>query len=103
MTPMGSLVPMSSRMRAGEASGESRSIPARGPRRPDGRLALALAEAPQRGGDAQHLRAGQGLRERVGDPVDRLVRAPRDEPDPVPVAVDAQLAAVPDDDLGGIV
>src|SRR5690349_18258493 len=103
MTPMGSRVPLSSRMRAGEASGESRTVRPRGSAHPPGWLALALAEPPQRGGDAQHLRARQGLRERVRDPVDRLARAPRDEPDPASVAVDAQLAAVADDDLGGIV
>src|SRR3954451_13784526 len=47
-----------------------------------GRLAAHSAQRPR---DAEHLLVRQSLRQRVGDPVGRLARAPGDE---------AQLAAV---------
>src|SRR5215210_3263271 len=62
-----------------------------------------LAEPPQRGGDGDHLARAQRLRERVGDPVDRPLRAPRDEAQPAPVVVQLELATVDPAGLGGVV
>src|SRR3954468_23602860 len=56
------------------------------------RMSLAT-QSPEGPGDAQHLLVRQRLCERVGDPVDRALRAPRDDAQAAPVEVEVQPAA----------
>src|SRR5688572_14782985 len=74
MTPMGSRG--ASAMAAGQPSG------------------LLLAQAAQRGGDADHLRRAERLVERVRHPVDAARGLPGDDPHLATGAVDAEAAAV---------
>src|SRR5829696_4196780 len=67
------------------------------------RRALLLAEAAQRRSDRDHLARAERLRQRVGDPVDRPPRPPRDEPQAPAVVVQLQLAAVDPARFGRVV
>src|SRR3954447_25919771 len=65
------------------------------PRRPRPRL-----ERLRVAGDLDHVVLRDPLQQRVRDPVDRVLRLPRDEPDPVAVLEDHQLAPAHVADLG---
>src|SRR3954447_17174790 len=64
---------------------------------------LLPAQPPQRRRDGDHLPRAERLRERVRDPVDRPLRAPGDEPQPLPVVVQLELAPVDPADVGRVV
>src|SRR5918994_888682 len=58
-----------------------------------------LAERSRRGGDRHHLLLAERLKQRVLQPVDAALRAPRDHAQPVAVEMQLVLAAT---DLAGL-
>src|SRR5215211_1762604 len=64
---------------------------------------LLLAHAAQRRRDRDHLTGAERLGQRVGDPVDRAPRPPRDETQAPAVVVELELAAVDPAGLGRVV